>query len=577
MKKLFLITLLALPLLAASYRPAPALAQPASTPTPPAVLLVNSTADPGDGVCDDAECTLREAISEATDGATIEFNLPDDSVIVLIDDQLVINKFLTIDGATSPGLVISGNNSSRIFYVGEEGDVEINALTIRDGNVSSAWEDGGGIYVDEGRLVLTNSTLFDNIASQKGGGIANLMGVLHLFNSVIYNNRAEIGGGIYNEGGTALVVNSTISGNHADYDSGVIIFNSGGGLYNAGTYCYITGDPPCIDGTVYLFNATISNNFALNEGGGVYDRSAGSSWISPWNGWGAGRTYATNTIIGGNQATSGDDCSGDAPPPKHSSDPYIPYGPEGFNLLGEGCDTRSTDLTHPAHLVLKPLADNGGRTLTHALTSSSPAIDAGDPNGCTYDHDDDPDTPNLPLTTDQHGQPRSFDSNGDGIARCDIGAYEAQFTTGIWRFRGYTYQGQPRDTSTPLPGVTLHLYGRNEGEPEPGGWVKTTTSDGSGFFNFYIIQPWVFDTFTLVADAPAGMVGAGIWSEDGQVLEPDSVLWQYPSMSVHENEFYFDMPTPTPIASPTPTVTPSPTATPSPTSTPTTTFTPTPD
>ena len=92
-----------------------------------------------------------------------------------------------------------------------------------------------------------------------------------------------------------------------------------------------------------------------------------------------------------------------------------------------------------------------------------------------------------------------------------------------WRFRGYTYQGQPRDTSTPLPGVTLRLYGRNAGEPEPGGWVKTTTSDGSGFFNFYIVQPWVFDTFTLVADAPEDMVGTGIWSEDGEVLEPDSV------------------------------------------------------
>jgi hypothetical protein len=56
--------------------------------------------------------------------------------------------------------------------------------------------------------------------------------------------------------------------------------------------------------------------------------------------------------------------------------------------------------------LLGPLADNGGPTQTHALLPSSPAIDAGDNNGCP--------------PTDQRGVARP-----SGLA-CDIGAYEVE-------------------------------------------------------------------------------------------------------------------------------------------------------
>ena len=55
------------------------------------------------------------------------------------------------------------------------------------------------------------------------------------------------------------------------------------------------------------------------------------------------------------------------------------------------------------------LADNGGPTQTRALQQGSPAIDAGNPNGCT-DHQ------GNPLTTDQRGNPRH--------GPCDMGAFE---------------------------------------------------------------------------------------------------------------------------------------------------------
>lgn len=76
------------------------------------------------------------------------------------------------------------------------------------------------------------------------------------------------------------------------------------------------------------------------------------------------------------------------------------------------------------------LANNGGPTQTHALctdtgdpdpscTIASPAVDAGDPAGCT-----DPD--GTPLTSDQRDLLRPQDGDRNGSSIWDIGAYEVQ-------------------------------------------------------------------------------------------------------------------------------------------------------
>src|SRR5207248_5074984 len=94
-------------------------------------------------------------------------------------------------------------------------------------------------------------------------------------------------------------------------------------------------------------------------------------------------------------------------------------GASSFNLVGT--DTTG-DFTDPSNQVgvnnpgLAPLADNGGPTQTHALLSSSPALDKGK---------------SFSLTTDQRGagHPRTIDvptiANATGGDGTDIGAYEA--------------------------------------------------------------------------------------------------------------------------------------------------------
>ena len=101
-----------------------------------------------------------------------------------------------------------------------------------------------------------------------------------------------------------------------------------------------------------------------------------------------------NSIVAGNTADSGSNCSGGVTSAGHNLDSGVVCG---FSAPG---DLSSTDPT------LGPLQDNGGPTPTHALLADSPAIDAGDPVGCPG--------------TDQRGVRRP---QGAG---CDIGAVEVQ-------------------------------------------------------------------------------------------------------------------------------------------------------
>src|SRR5678815_4569666 len=88
-----------------------------------AVYIVTKTADTNDGVCGDADCSLREAIGAANASAEndiVTFALPlfsSPQTITLSGSELVAaaNGALTILGPGANRLTISGNNASRIF------------------------------------------------------------------------------------------------------------------------------------------------------------------------------------------------------------------------------------------------------------------------------------------------------------------------------------------------------------------------------------------------------------------------------------------------------------------------------
>jgi CSLREA domain-containing protein len=97
------------PIATSEYGQAPAVA----TIPPPLDLVVNSTNDPGTGVCDASECTLREAIIAANSNFNpqsvdvIRFDIPgtpDQVHVINVASALpAINETVTIDGYTQPG------------------------------------------------------------------------------------------------------------------------------------------------------------------------------------------------------------------------------------------------------------------------------------------------------------------------------------------------------------------------------------------------------------------------------------------------------------------------------------------
>ncbi|MFP4438041.1 MAG: choice-of-anchor Q domain-containing protein [Chloroflexaceae bacterium] len=286
----------------------PALAQ--------ATLVVTRATDTDDGVCD-SDCSLREAIADATAGAMITFAAGVDRVTLTID-ELRISTSLTIDGGS--GVTIerdSGAGNFRIFTISGAGvEVTLDSLTIRNGRVTGA---GGGIFNSDATLTISNSTVSGNRtddgagggtsgrAGGDGGGIFNT-GNLTISNSTVGSNRAGNGGsgsifdgagggggGIYNRG-IVTISNSTVSDNQTGSGSRG---GAGGGIMN------VTGILTIRDSTI-SGNQTGSGGFA-GDGGGIWNGSAGIVTI-------------TSSTISDNQTGGGGNFAGDGGGIQNESD-----------------------------------------------------------------------------------------------------------------------------------------------------------------------------------------------------------------------------------------------------------------
>lgn len=190
------------------------------------LVTVNSTADPGNGLCDSKECTLREAIAVVAPGGTINFNLTLPVTIKLYAGQLLIDKPLTINGPGAAQLNISGGGTSASFRVLRTSatPVNINGVTIREGATKDR---GAGIY-NTGTLSLKDVVVRDNYSysygvDPVGGGICNAeKAILYLDNVTIHANKAyEAGGGIANlDDASVYMQNTRITENSAELFSG---------------------------------------------------------------------------------------------------------------------------------------------------------------------------------------------------------------------------------------------------------------------------------------------------------------------------------------------------------------------
>ena len=353
--------------------------------------LVTSAADDG------SAGTLRQIIANACAGATITFDIPGPGphTIALTTGELAIAKDLNIKNSSGESITVS-SASSRVFNINSGKTAAIIGLTISGNTLTN----GGGI-LNDGNLMVVNSTLTGNNAGTDGAGIHQTAAAtsLTLINTTISGNSAAgSGGGVIVLGGTMTSINSTFTNNVAD-----------------------------------------SDNNGTGTGGGIAAQ--------------AGTTILKNTIVAGNlNEDGGSDAADDVSGTVDASSSFNLIGTGGSGGLSNGVNNNQVGV---ASAGLGPLANNGGTTQTHALLATSPAIEAGSNANLpadTFDLDADANTAET-LPVDQRGTsfPRIADSaDVDTTQTVDIGAFELHPSVG-----DITDKTTAEDTA--VPQITFNL------------------------------------------------------------------------------------------------------------------------
>ncbi len=212
---------------------------------------------------------------------------------------------------------------------------------------------------------------------------------------------AGLGGAIFNHGGTITITNSTLSSNSAQGGtpgafagfSGVAGSGRGGGLFN-------------LNGSVTITNSTIASNTSTT-GGGVYNLAHEAVSGITAN---AATLVLQNTIVADSVATN------DVVNEQRAGAPSATVTATVSNIVETAIVNTNGTVNSSGVLSVDPslvaLANNGGPTQTHALSSVSAAINRGNNDF-------------VSGTTDQRGS---------GFARIlgvavDLGAFEAESQT----------------------------------------------------------------------------------------------------------------------------------------------------
>jgi len=449
-----------------------------------ATFIVTNLNDTAPNGCTPADCTLREAITDANaspgpDNILFATGLNGTVPLTPGFGQLVITTDINIDGPGARAVSVSGEDATRVFLVTGVGtNARIEGLTITNGNaqlLDTLLGDGGGVLnVGGSTLTLVEVNVSGNTATSLGGGVAtrSLLGTTsttYITRSLISDNNALAGGGGISNIATAGIISSAVT---TVTNSTVTLNNTvaeAGGVSNVG-------------GTVNLINDTISHNSSTLTGGGV---------VNVAGVLGLGVTYLRNTIVAYNNAVVVGGIL------NLSDDVLGIFNSLGNNLIGNNLNAEvsfqasvfvggfpqpnvNADLVGSISVgttVIDPrlgaLQNNGGPTDTRAVLAGSPAINRG--NNCvgtdTCATDPSPNTLPEALLTDQRST--GFPRINNFIV--EIGAYELQL---VPTAANVSVGGQvTNESGMPISRVTVTLSSAS-------GIVRQAVTNSFGYFQF---------------------------------------------------------------------------------------------
>ncbi len=344
-------------------------------PVAAATITVDATADDADQG-NNGNCTLREAILAANTDAVVDGCGAGEPTPVVDLVAVPAGTFVLTIGPRGDDAGANGD-------LDLTGDVEVRGagadLTRVDaGGIDRVFHVAGGVIATIADLEARGG----DAGSGNGGGIRN-DGDLTLSGAAVSGNLAQGPGGGIRNNSLLSVRRSLLSGN--------VTTDHGGGIDN--------------HGTAMLENSTFSGNDGANLGGGLYNLGGESMTIVHCTvhdntAGGGGAIHSAGALAASNSLISGP-CSGTVDT----------SGGGNLESPGDTCGLGAGDLAGVADALLGPLAANGGTAHSHALLAGSPAIDAAAAGPC--------------LSVDQRGMPRPVDGDGDLVADCDAGAYEA--------------------------------------------------------------------------------------------------------------------------------------------------------
>ena len=294
-------------------------------------------------------------------------------VLVLAGDLILAHSTVTANTATiTEAPSAFGGNGGGGLMLGNQGgdDVILEATTIAGNRVrilsGNGQGDGGGGLLQTGSVSILSS------GSTFSGNIADLRA----------DSGPGGGGAVLDAGGGSAYTNTTFAGNSVQ-DIAPATRQGGGAIFYA------------LTDVSSLANDTLARNSpGVGSGANIYD--------------GGTRVVIRNSILS-KGSSSAANCAQDTTFPGTVAS-------DGHNLYDDAansCKLTGTGDHHAANLGLGSLASDGGPVQTIALKSGSPAINAGDPQGCT-------DAFGQSLAADARGVARPQPAGG----RCDIGAYE---------------------------------------------------------------------------------------------------------------------------------------------------------